>query len=1084
MSDIDPFETHRDVTPSITSELSAAGFGDAREIGRGGFGAVYRCAQTSLDRTVAVKVLTNELAEDNRERFFREQRAMGRLTGHPNIVTVLQVGVTDGGQPFIVMPYYAQGSLDERIRRHGPLPVDEVLRLGVELAGALQAAHNEGILHRDVKPANILLTDYGEPALSDFGIAHISGGFETATGIVTGSPAFTAPEVLGGASPSPASDVYGLGATLFCAATGHAAFERRSGEQLVAQFVRITTEPIPDLRDHGVADDLAAVIEQAMAGRPEDRQSSAQAVADLLRDLQRRRGIPTDDMAHRGRATVDPEQLSHRRVPNSGSHREKGNLPLELSSFVGRRHEIAETKSLLASSRLLTLVGIGGVGKTRLALRVAASVHSEFVDGAWLVELDEVRTASRLIDVVAATLGLRDQSDLPLREILLDYLSTRDILLILDNCEQVVDAVADLATALLQQNPNMRILATSREPLAIAGEATLRVPPLTVPDPDRESSLQGLPRYDAVSLFTERATAAVSTFTLTDANKSAVSRICHRLDGLPLPIELAAARLHAMSPEQILQRLSDRYALLTRGSRGAPSRQQTLRLCVDWSYDLCTPLEQLTWARLSVFSGSFGLDAAEYACGEDVQPEALLDSVASLVDKSILIREEHGVTVRFRLLETLRAYGREKAQENDDYHDLRRRHRDWYRQLTLTAEDEFISPRQLEWIARFACEQPNLRDAMDFCLAEGDAAAGLQIATPLRQLWGSRGLLSEARAWLDKFLSSQREPTTIATIRALCVDCLVTAQQGDHQRGAELVEQTRILADQINDPIAHAIVDHADGIVALFNGELPRAVSGLVRALSVFRHAENNLALRLESLTMLGLAYERLDTESHRAIECYEEVLAITKTHGDSVYRSYALWAMAVAQWRLGAQSRAIDLLEQGLRLARLVDDPIGCANCLEAFAWMAGSSEPTRAGTLMGAAEAIGLVPGSPSVLVANLLVYHAECERAARRVLTDRVFEETRKQGRALDLKSAVSYALREHTPKTNSPASALLTKRERQVAELVAEGLTNKAIAARLVISPRTAQGHVEHILTKLGFTSRAQVAAWVIEERQSS
>ncbi|GAF48217.1 protein kinase domain-containing protein [Rhodococcus wratislaviensis] len=1087
MPDVDPYETHRDVTPSVTSELSADGFDDAREIGRGGFGVVYRCAQTSLDRTVAVKVLTNELAEDNRERFFREQRAMGRLTGHPNIVTVLQVGVTDGGQPFIVMPYHPQGSLDERIRRHGPLPVDEVLRLGVKLAGALQAAHNEGILHRDVKPANILLTDYGEPALSDFGIAHISGGFETATGIVTGSPAFTAPEVLGGASPSPASDVYGLGATVFCAVTGHAAFERRSGEQLVAQFVRITTEPVPDLRDQGVADDLAAVIERAMAGRPEDRPPSAAAFGEELRDVQHRRGLIADDMALNSpddADTQEPQALSHSRNPANSSRRTRGNLPLELSSFVGRRHEVTEAKSLLASSRLLTLVGIGGVGKTRLALRVATSIQREFADGVWLVELDEVHTPPLLVELVATTLGLRDHTDRSLREILLDFLSTRDILLILDNCEQVVDAVADLATALLQQNPNMRILATSREPLAIAGEATLRVPPLTVPDPDREPSLQGLPRYDAVSLFTERATTAVSTFTLTDANKSAVTRICHRLDGLPLPIELAAARLRAMSPEQILQRLSDRYALLTRGSRGAPSRQQTLRLCVDWSYDLCTPLEQLTWARLSVFTGGFDLDAAEYVCGEDVQPEALLDSVASLVDKSILIREENAAAVRFRLLETLRAYGREKAQEDDDYHDLRRRHRDWFRRLARIAEAEFIGPRQLEWLSRLGGEQPNLRDAMDFCLAEGDAEAGLQIATPLLQLWGSRGLLSEARRWLDRFLSHQGLPPTIATIRALYADCLMTEQQGDHQRGAALVEQTRILADQITDPIGHAIADYTDSLVGLFSGDLARAVSGLERALSVFREAENDLALQIESLTLLGLAYQLRDAEPHRAVECYEEVLTITEARGESVYRSYALWAMAVAQWRLGAQSRALDLLGQGLRLARRVEDPVGCANCFEAFAWIAGTSDPKRAGTLMGAAEARGLVAGIPSVSVPNLLVYHEECEQAARRLLTNRVFEECWQHGKALDLDSAVSYALGEHTPKTNSPASALLTKRERQVAELIAEGLTNRAIATRLVISPRTAQGHVEHILTKLGFTSRAQVAAWVVEHRQSS
>ncbi|MHA4850580.1 protein kinase domain-containing protein [Rhodococcus sp. MSC1_016] len=1084
MPEIDPFETHRDVTPSLASELAADGFDDAREIGRGGFGVVYRCTQSALDRTVAVKVLTDDLADENRVRFFREQRAMGRLTGHPNIVNVLQVGVTDRGQPFIVMPYYPQGSLDERIRRHGPLGVDEVLQLGAKLAGALEAAHGQGIVHRDVKPANILLTDYGEPALSDFGIAHISGGFETATGVITGSPAFTAPEVLGGASPSPASDIYGLAATLFCAVTGHAAFERRSGEQLVAQFIRITTESVPDLRDQGLADDVATVIEQAMAGRPEDRQPSAAVLGDHLREIQRSRGLPAGKVALRAQATMEQEPTLHGQFPTSPPRHERGNLPLELSSFVGRRHELTEAKNLLASSRLLTLVGMGGVGKTRLALRLATSIHREFPDGAWLVELDDVRTASRLIDVVAATLGVRDHTGRSLREIVFDFLSSRALLLVLDNCEQVVDAVADLATALLQHNRNLRILVTSREPLAIAGEATLRVPPLTVPDPDREPSLQGLPRYDAVSLFTERAATAVSTFTLTDANKSAVTHICHRLDGLPLPIELAAARLRAMSPEQILQRLSDRYALLTRGTRGAPSRQQTLRLCVDWSYDLCSPLEQRTWERLSVFTGGFDLDAAEHVCAENLQPGELLDSVATLVDKSILIREEHGTAVRFRLLETLRAYGREKAEQSGDYHDLRRRHRDWYRELARTAADEFIGPRQIEWIARISSEQPNLREAMDFCLAEDDVESGLQIATPLFQLWGSRGQLSEARRWLDQFLSRHGAHPTTATIRAIYADCLMTGQQRDYQRAAALAAQARTLAEQITDPIAHAIVDHTEGLVGLFTGDLDRAAASLERAQPVFRLAENDTALRIESLTLLGLAYQLLDTEPHRAIECYEEALAITKAHGESVYRAYALWAMAVAQWRLGAQSRAIELLEEGLRLARLVDDPVSCANCVEVLAWIAGTSDPERASTLMGAAEALGRAAGSPSVFAPTLFVHHEECERSARRMLASRVFEQTWQHGMTMDLASAVSYALREHISKVHPPGSTTLTKREQQVAELIAEGLTNKAIAARLVISQRTAQGHVEHILTKLGFTSRTQVAAWVVEERQSS
>ncbi len=274
MGEGDPLDTQR-YPPSPAAELGRSGFADVQEIGRGGFGVVYRCTQADLDRTVAVKVLTVELDEENRARFFREQRAMGRLTGHPNIVHILQVGATDSGGPYIVMPYHSQDSLDVRIRRHGPLPVAEALRLGVKIAGALESAHRLGILHRDVKPANILLTDYGEPELADFGIAHITGGFETATGAITGSPAYTAPEVLGGEPPSPAADVYGLGATLFSALTGHAAFERRSGEQVVAQFLRITTQEVPDLREHGISDDVSAVIARAMSREPGQRPATA-----------------------------------------------------------------------------------------------------------------------------------------------------------------------------------------------------------------------------------------------------------------------------------------------------------------------------------------------------------------------------------------------------------------------------------------------------------------------------------------------------------------------------------------------------------------------------------------------------------------------------------------------------------------------------------------------------------------------------------------------------------------------------------------------------------------------------------------
>ncbi|MGV9870872.1 protein kinase domain-containing protein, partial [Rhodococcus koreensis] len=609
MGENDPLDTQRHPVVSVTAELNAIGFADAEEIGRGGFGVVYRCTQANLDRTVAVKVLTTEIDEESKARFFREQRAMGRLTGHPNIVNILQVGATDSGLPYIVMPYHPQDSLDARIRRRGPLPLTEALRLGVKIAGAVETAHRLGILHRDVKPANILLTDYGEPALTDFGIAHITGGFHTATGTVAGSPAYTAPEVLRGDPPSPAADVYGLGATLFSALTGHAAFERRTGEQVVAQFLRITTQPVPDLREHGIPEDVSAAIGRAMSGAQDERPATAGDFGEELRQIQRRHDFGVDEMA----LHVNPAAHGTGRQAERGSpHRPTaptprgvtGNLPLDLTSFVGRRHELTEAKNLLGGSRLVTLTGIGGVGKTRLAMRVAATGQREYADGARLIELAELREESLLVDAVAAAVGVRDHSARPLREVLVEHLAARELLLVFDNCEHLVDAVAELTDTLLRVCPALRILATSREPLGIGGETVLRVPPLAVPDPDRRPSLRGLPKYDAVTLFADRAAAAVPGFALTEDNAAAVAGICHRLDGLPLPIELAAARLRAMSPEQILQRLTDRYTLLTRGSRGAPTRQQTLRLSVDWSFELCTAREQLVWGRLAVFAGS------------------------------------------------------------------------------------------------------------------------------------------------------------------------------------------------------------------------------------------------------------------------------------------------------------------------------------------------------------------------------------------------------------------------------------------------------------------------------------------------
>ncbi|QHE73328.1 protein kinase domain-containing protein [Rhodococcus sp. WAY2] len=1089
MGEGDPLDTQR-YPPSPAAELAGAGFGDVQEIGRGGFGVVYRCIQAELDRTVAVKVLTVNLDEENRARFFREQRAMGRLTGHPNIVNILQVGATDSGRPFIVMPYHPQDSLEARIRGEGPLPLDQVLRLGVKMAGAVESAHRLGILHRDVKPANILLSEYGEPELTDFGIAHITGGFETATGAVTGSPAYTAPEVLAGDPPSPASDVYGLGATLFSALTGHAAFERRTGEQVVAQFLRITTQPVPDLTEQGIPDDVSDTIARAMARTPGQRPATAADFGDELRSLQHAHGFPVDEMALRAEPDAEVDAEISERVPVSRSRRRStapstlgavGRLPLELTSFVGRRHELTEAKNLLTGSRLVTLTGIGGVGKTRLAMRAAASVQREYADGVRLVELGELRDEWSLVDAIAGAVGLWDHSARPLREVLIEFLSPREVLLVLDNCEHVVDAVAELAAHLLRVCPRLRILATSREPLSVGGEAVLRVPPLGVPDPERTPSLRGLPKYDAVTLFAERGAAAVPGFVLTETNAGTVAGICHRVDGLPLPIELAAARLRAMSPEQILARLTDRYALLSRGSRGAPSRQQTLRLCIDWSFELCTAGEQLVWGRLAVFAGTFEHDAAEQVCGAGLDPDELLDTVTSLVEKSILIREESGSVVRFRMLETLREYGYEKLEQTGEDLILRRRHREWYEALVLDAEAEWISARQLHWIARLKREQPNLREALEFSI-EDDPAAGLRTAAALRWFWSSQGLHNEGRRWLDQLLARQSGPPTLDWVKALYYNSIMVNIQGDLAAGTALVEEARALVAHTSDPVMRAYVDCADGMLGLLSGDFARACSHLETALAAFSERRDTM-LEVAALYPLGLAYQ-LSGLTDRAIEYHERVIAITEMHGEKVYQSHSLWALGIAVWRQGDTDRAVRLLEQTLELTRHVHGPRFAAACLEALAWIACERhDAARAAVLMGAADGLATSVGSAAVIHSTLLAYQKECVQSARQKLGDRAFATAYRKGEQLSFDAAIAYALHEHPPATSAPdseGSTRLTKRERQVVDLIAEGLTNQAIADRLVISPRTAQGHVEHILAKLGFTSRTQVAAWVAEQ----
>lgn len=1087
MAESDSFEAQRGGDPDIVTELSAAGLEDAHEIGRGGLGVVYRCIQVAADRDVAVKVLTGDLEED-RERFFREQRVLGRLTGHPNIVGMLEVGQTAGGRPYLVMPYFSRGSLGERLRDHGPLSLAETLHIGVRMAGALESAHRAGVLHRDVRPANILLTDYDEPVLTDFGFAHVCDEFEPAAEPSTGSPAFTAPEVLGGAAPGRGSDVYGLGATLLCALTGDVAFARRSGEQAVARFVRITAPSNSERCEIGIAWDVRAVIEAAMSRDPHDRPSAAE-FGGRLRRIQLERGFAVDDMAVRGEPGAESESSVNSepsvpqgvpRIRSDGLREGTGNLPLELTSFVDRRTQLSEVGNLLPGSRLVTLTGIGGVGKSRLALRVAHKVRQKFTNGAWLVELGELRDGALLPDVVATAFGIRSQGVISVHDTLVEALAPHDLLLVLDNCEHVIDAAAKLSEALLRACPNVRILATSREALGIGGEVVYPIQPLGIPDSANERALA---HSHAVALFVERAAAAVPGFELTEANQRGIAQICVRLDGLPLAIELAAARLRTMSVEQIQTRLRDRYALLTRGSRGTPKRQQTLWYSVSWSYDLCTPDEKRLWASLSVFTGGFELDAVEQVCAGDMTESQVLDTLSALVDKSILVRQEAEGAVRFRMFETVQEFGREKAEESGRYPDLHWRHRDWCERLVREADANMIGPHQLDWVARLERELPNLRKAMEFSLSESEEG-GLGMVTNLYLFWSLRGRLHEGRRWYERVLGHSRGGRTTDRARALYAAGTIAGLNGDLATANRWFAELCAFAEQTGEPLVGALVNHVLANMALARGNVGEsdAVARLTDAIRSYE-ACGELGMQLDAQLSLGWAYA-LGGDTARAVACHEKTLAMTAACGETIYRSWALFAAGFAVWRNGDVERAKRLLEEGVRLSALMADPLVAAGCLETLAWIAADrGEARRAAVLMGAADKLGRLAGTATLVVFDLLTFREECMRCSRRALGARAFDRARQEGSAMSLDSAVRLALNEPSPAAET-SPQLLTKRERQVADLVAEGLTNRAIATRLVISQRTAQGHVEHILTKLGFTSRTQIAAWAAEHSGGS
>jgi serine/threonine-protein kinase PknK len=758
-------------------------------------------------------------------------------------------------------------------------------------------------------------------------------------------------------------------------------------------------------------------------------------------------------------------------------------LPADVSSFVGRRADRQDVRALLSDARLVTLTGVGGVGKTRLALRVAADLRRAFRDGVCFASLAAHNDPAQVPYVVASALGLQGRSERATTTSLVGYLQPRSMLIVLDNCEHVVDASAMLVDTLIRTCPDLRILATSREPLRIQGEAVHVVPPLSVPPAGTGAPLQ---QFDSITLFLDRARSAVPGFDLTADNREAVAQIVQKLEGLPLAIELASGRLRAMSPQEIAANLTERWELLSRGSRTAPDRQRTMAACITWSFDLCTPAEREIWARLSVFADGFELDAAGAVCGPTDEPVA--DVVAALVDKSIVATSAVGATTRYRMLPPIRHRGIVHLRDSGELLVVRRRHRDWCVRLAEQVAEQWMSSRQVDGMERLRRELGNINACLEFSWTEpGEADAGLSIGADLLEFGLADGVFRQGRLWFDRLLAHSPEPTDLRA-RALRTAGWWAAMQGDLDTAARQIAEGAAIARDVGGHTA-TLLTQAEAFLAMFCGDTDVARTKFETALAGFRES-GDTSQQAHTLALMSLNFCFLgDLEA--ALDAEQQCLAVTEPVGESWYRSYALWIAGLAAWAGGDTAAGLDRERRSLELRQRTRDPLGIGTSVEAIAWMVVDRDPERAAWLLGGASAIWDRIETSTAALAGLHEFHKACEATARERLGEG-FTEAFDNGRGVGEDALVAEALAEVTGVRSQPrktrtakqpkpaATSVLTPREREIAALVANGMSNKDIATTLVISKRTAETHVEHILTKLGFNNRNQITAWVSEE----
>ncbi|MGH2730176.1 MAG: BTAD domain-containing putative transcriptional regulator [Actinomycetota bacterium] len=598
------------------------------------------------------------------------------------------------------------------------------------------------------------------------------------------------------------------------------------------------------------------------------------------------------------------------------------NLPIQTTSFIGREWELDEVQKLLLGTRLLTVTGVGGSGKTRLAIEVGREVSLDYPDGVWLAELGALTDEKVVAQSVASAIGIRPQPETPSGEGLVAALRRRNMLLVLDNCEHLIDACARLVATLLGSCPELRVLATSREPLEVAGETVWHLPPLAFPDDDSLPA-EEVSRFESVRLFVERAAAGSPDVQLSTDDAPFVARICRRLDGMPLAIELAATRVRLLAPSEIDEHLDDRFRLLSQGSRTAPARQQTLRATVDWSFGLLTPQEAALFERLSVFAGGFTFDAAEAICsGAGVDREQVLELLGRLVDKSLVVRER---PTRYGLLETLREYGAEKLAAGGELEAIRRSHAGFFLELAERAEPELSGPDQIRWIRRLGEDLDNFRAALTWALQSDEVETTQRLGAALLRDWDMRGTAVEGLAWMERALAKGEGAPDRVRGKSLLSAAVLAESVGALERATDYAQQALSLYGDLDDRFGKARATHLLGSVAHYRGDYHAAVELLESSLAVYRELDEDwyTGLALHRLSMVV----RLQGDYERALRLEEQGLEIFRRKGDVARCAYALWMLGVVERYRGNYEAAAARCEESIRLFQELDDKLGLAH-------------------------------------------------------------------------------------------------------------------------------------------------------------